>query len=190
MQQAKRLVVGMTGATGAAIGVRLLGVLQDTGIEAHLVMSKWAVQTLEAETNTSLAEVRALAHAFYAPTEMGAAISSGSFPTDGMVVVPCSMRSAAAIATGLGDSLVHRAADVTLKEGRKLVLVPRETPLNQVHLENLLKLARMGVAIVPPMPAFYNRPQSVADIVDHIAARILDQLGIETDLTDRWSGMP
>jgi 4-hydroxy-3-polyprenylbenzoate decarboxylase len=184
----KRLIVGMTGATGAVFGVRLLRALAECEVESHLVLSKWAQQTLEHETGLGLDEVRDLADVCYAPGDMGAAVSSGSFVTDGMVVVPCSMKSLAAIANGFGDTLVHRAADVILKERRKLVLVARETPLNDIHLENMLKLSRMDVIIMPPMPAFYNHPESVDDIVDHIVARILDQFGFEADFAKRWSG--
>ena len=136
----KRLVIGMTGATGAIYGVRLLEVLQDSDVETHLVVSKWAQQTVEHETGHKIDYLRSLADATYSSGDMGAAVSSGSFHTDGMVVVPCSMRTVASIATGVGDHLVHRAADVILKERRKLVLVARETPLSDIHLENLLKL--------------------------------------------------
>lgn len=184
----RRLIVGMTGATGAVLGVRLLQALRSVEIESHLVASKWALQTVEHETGMSFREVRALATRFYSAGDMGAAISSGSFRTDGMVVIPCSMRSVAAMANGAGDHLVHRAADVVLKERRKLVLVARETPLNEIHLENLLKLCRMGVTILPPMPAFYNHPENIADIVDHIVARVLDQFDIEAEFARRWDG--
>jgi 4-hydroxy-3-polyprenylbenzoate decarboxylase len=184
----KKLIIGMTGSTGAIFGVRLLEALADSEVETHLVVSKWAQQTIEHETSTSLESLRALATESYSAGDMGARISSGSFRTDGMVVVPCSMRSVAAIAHGNGDHLVHRAADVILKERRKLVLVARETPLSDIHLENLLKLSRMGVTILPPVPAFYNRPGSVDDIVNHIVMRILDQFGISMDLAKRWDG--
>ncbi len=184
----KRLIVGMTGATGAVFGVRLLRALKESEVESHLVLSKWAQQTLEHEMGLSGDDVRALADVVYGVGDMAAAVSSGSFLTEGMVVVPCSMKSLAAIANGVGDTLVHRAADVILKERRKLVLVPRETPLNDIHLENMLKLSRMDVTILPPMPAFYNHPESINDIVDHIVARIFDQFGIEADFAKRWSG--
>lgn len=184
----KKLVVGMTGSTGAVFGVRLLQVLADTDCETHLIVSKWAQRTVEHETPLTVADLRALATETYGIADMGAKVSSGSFHTDGMVVVPCSMRTVAAIAHGNGDHLVHRAADVILKERRKLVLVARETPLNDIHLENLLKLSRMGVTILPPMPAFYNQPKSLDDIVDHIVMRILDQFDISRDLMKRWDG--
>ncbi len=184
----KRLIIGMTGATGAVFGVRLLEVLADTEVETHLVISKWGQRTIEHETSTSLEEVCDLATEVHGCGNMGAKVSSGSFHTDGMVVVPCSMRTVAAIAHGQGDHLVHRAADVILKERRKLVLVARETPLNDIHLENLLKLSRMGVNILPPMPAFYNLPETLDDMVNHIVMRILDQFDIPTDLIKRWDG--
>jgi len=178
----------MTGASGAIFGIRLLEVLADTEVETHLIISRWAQKTVEHETSTSLDELRGLATQVYSSADMGAKVSSGSFHTDGMVVVPCSMRTVAAIAHGQGDHLVHRAADVILKERRKLVLVARETPLNDIHLENLLKLSRMGVTILPPMPAFYNLPETLNDLVNHTVMRILDQFGISTDLARRWDG--
>ena len=181
-------MVGITGATGSVIGVRLLEVMREAGIDTHLVMSKWGARTMTHETSRTVEEVNALATQSYNPNDQGAAISSGSFLTDGMVIAPCSMRTLAAIATGQGEHLVHRAADVVLKERRKLVLVVRESPLHEIHLENMLKLARMGVIILPPMPGFYNHPQSVAEMVDHIVMRILDQFGIHLDLTARWAG--
>ena len=184
----KRLVIGMTGASGAIFGVRLLEVLADTEVETHLIISRWAQKTVEHETSTSLDELRGLATQVYSSADMGAKVSSGSFHTDGMVVVPCSMRTVAAIAHGQGDHLVHRAADVILKERRKLVLVARETPLNDIHLENLLKLSRVGVTILPPMPAFYNLPETLDDLVNHTVMRILDQFGISMDLARRWDG--
>lgn len=182
------LIVGLSGASGSLLGVRLLEVLRDHGIESHLVISKWAQQTLEHETDLAIDAVRALASHHYAIGDLGAAIASGSFVTDGMVIVPCSMRSVAAIAHGYSENLLLRAAEVMLKENRRLVLVPRETPLSQIHLENLLKLARMGVTILPLMPAFYHRPETIADIVDDLVARILDQFAIAPDFARRWQG--
>lgn len=184
----KRLIVGITGSTGVIFGVRLLEVLAESDIETHLVVSKWAQQTIEHETATSMTALKDLASVTYSPGDMGAKISSGSYHTDGMVVVPCSMRSLAAIAHGMGDHLVHRAADVVLKERRKLVLVARETPLNEIHLGNMLTLARMGAVILPPMPAFYNHPESLNDMIDHIVMRILDQFDMPEDLVGRWNG--
>jgi len=184
----RRLIVGMTGATGAILGVRLLEALKDEGVETHLVISKWAQRNIEHETSYSMDQVHALATVSHGVANMGATISSGSFHTDGMIVIPCSMRTLAAISNGYGENLLHRAADVTLKERRRLVLVAREMPLSDVHLENMLKLSRMGVTIMPPMPSFYNYPQSVADIIDHIVARVLDQFNIAAPFIKRWDG--
>ena len=183
-----RLVVGITGATGAIFGVRILQVLRGSGIETHLVASKWGARTLVHETPYTLEQVEQMATCSYHCNDQGAALSSGSFVTDGMVIAPCSMRTLAAIAQGNGEHLVHRAADVILKERRKLVLAVREAPLSQIHLENMLKLSQMGVVIMPPLPAFYNHPQSIEEMVDHIVMRILDQFGIHLDLTPRWDG--
>lgn len=187
MSEPSRLIVAITGASGSAYGVRVLQLLQDTGVEAHLVVSKWGARTLQHETGCSLKEVHALAHTAYNPNDEGAAISSGSFRTRGMLIVPCSARSMASIAHGVGDSLVHRAADVVLKERRRLVLAVREAPLSEIHLENMLKLARMGVTICPPVPAFYTRPASIEEIVTYTAARLLDQFDIQTGVP-RWTG--
>lgn len=183
-----KIVVGITGATGAILGVRALEALAHENIETHLVVSKWGRQTIQHETGRSYENVKSLAHTVYSATDMAAAISSGSFVTDGMMIVPCSMRTLAATVNGVGDTLIHRAADVILKERRRLVMVVREMPLNEVHLENMLKLSRMGVTILTPMPAFYNHPKSIDDIVNHIVTRVLDQFLISTDLTKRWDG--
>lgn len=183
-----RLIVGMTGATGAAIGIRLLMALRDAAVETHLVVSKWGRQTIEHETNWSYEEVCGLADRVYAPGDMAAAVSSGSFVTDGMVVAPCSVRTLGAIAHGFGDTLVQRAADVVLKEQRRLVLVVRETPFSTIHLENMLRVARAGAVVMPPMPAFYNHPETIEDLIDHIVARVLDQFGIEAPFAVRWTG--
>ncbi|WP_051852481.1 bagremycin/ferroverdin biosynthesis UbiX family decarboxylase BagM/FevK [Streptomyces aureocirculatus] len=186
-----RLIVGMTGATGAILGVRLLTELRrHPDVETHLVLTRWARATVELETGLNARQVTALADVAHSPGDQGASISSGSFRADGMVIVPCSMKTLAGIRTGYAEGLVARAADVTLKERRRLVLVPRETPLSEIHLENMLALARMGAAIVPPMPAFYNHPASVDDIVDHIVTRVLDQFGIEVAGARRWEGLP
>lgn len=187
----KRIVIGITGASGTIYGVRLLEVLQaNPQVETHLVLSKWAKANLAIELpNDTLKTVKALADVTYSENNMGAAIASGSFQHDGMVVVPASMKSVAAMATGLGDNLIGRAADVTLKEKRPLIVVPRETPLSQLHLRNLLTLAEMGVTIVPPIPAFYNRPQTIQDLVDHTVMKLLDQLHLENDLVPRWAGL-
>jgi 4-hydroxy-3-polyprenylbenzoate decarboxylase len=185
----RRVIVAMTGATGTIIGVRLLQMLQEADVETHLVMSKWATRTLLHETSFKPDDVERLATRVYPAGDQGAAISSGSFVTDGMIVVPCSMRTLGAIAHGVGDNLIHRAADVILKERRKLVLSVRETPFNDIHLENLLKLSRMGAVICPPVPAYYARPETVDDIVTWTAARLLDQVGIHLDTAmPRWDG--
>ena len=191
MEQAKptRLIVGITGATGTIFGVRILQMLHGSGVETHLVVSKWAARTLTHETPHSLKYVQSLATQNYGIGAQGAAISSGSFVTLGMVIAPCSMRTLAAIAHGLGDNLIHRAADVILKERRKLVLVVRESPFNEIHLENMLKLARMGVVILPPVPAFYNNPQNLDDMINHIAMRVIDQFDIHMDVMNRWDGL-
>jgi 4-hydroxy-3-polyprenylbenzoate decarboxylase len=185
----RRVIVAITGATGTIFGVRLLETLRGTDIETHLVMSKWAVRTLVHETSYTIEQVQQLATRVYPLADQGAAISSGSFLTMGMVVVPCSMRTLSAIAHGLGDNLIHRAADVILKERRRLVLAIREAPLSEIHLENMLKLSRMGVGICPPMPAFYTRPQTIDDIVNYTVARLLDQLDIHLEIHNRWIGM-
>ena len=184
-----RLIVGITGATGTIFGVRLLQMLQDSDVETHLVMSKWAARTLAHETPYTVEEVRQMATHNYSSGDQGAVISSGSFLTLGMVIAPCSMRTLAAIAQGNGDNLIHRAADVVLKERRKLALVVREAPLSDIHLENMLKLSRMGAIIVPPVPAFYNHPQNLDDMINHIVMRTLDQLDLHLDVMKRWDGV-
>jgi len=181
-----RLVVGMTGATGAILGIRLLQALRSLEVETHLVLSQWARATIELETGYSVREVQALADHVHGAKDQASALSSGSFRTGGMAVIPCSMKTLAGIRAGYGEGLITRAADVTIKERRPLVLVPREMPLSAIHLENMLELARIGVSMVPPMPAFYQRPASLDDIVDHIVARILDQFGLELPGTSRW----
>ena len=182
------LVVAITGATGVVYGVRLLERLREAGVPTHLVMSKWAIQTMLLETSYTVDGVKRLATEVHSPDDFGASISSGSFLTRGMVVAPCSMRTLAAISTGSGTNLVHRAADVVLKERRTLVLLPREAPLSQIHLEHMLRLAKMGAVIFPPVPAFYQRPVTVDDLVDQTVMRVLDQFGLEVNAADRWQG--
>jgi len=184
----RRLIVGITGASGSIYGVRLLEMLQGSGIETHLIMSRWGARTLVHETSYTPERVNALATVVHPLTDQGASISSGSFVTMGMVIAPCSVRTLAAIAHGLGDNLIHRAADVVLKERRKLVLAVREAPLSEIHLENMLKLSRMGVVISPPVPALYSRPASIDEMVNYTCVRLLDQLGLHVD-TARWSGL-
>jgi flavin prenyltransferase len=183
-----KIIVAITGATGAIYGVRILQRLREAGVETHLVISRWGARTLLHETPFSREHVESLATVSYAAADMGAAISSGSFRTDGMVIAPCSAKTLAAVAHGFGENLVHRAADVILKERRRLVLVVREAPLSDIHLENMLKLSRMGAVVLPPMPAFYNRPRTVDDVVDHTALRVLDQFGLDVSGVERWSG--
>jgi 4-hydroxy-3-polyprenylbenzoate decarboxylase len=187
-QHPRRIVVGITGASGSAIGIRVLELLRELGVESHLVVSAWGKRTIEHETDISYSEVLALADFTYRPNDQGSRISSGSFLTDGMVIAPCSMKTLASVAHGLGSGLVSRAADVTLKERRRLVVVPRESPLHEIHLQNMMTLSRMGVSIANPVPAFYNRPTSVQEIIDQIAARALDQLGLHTSVP-RWNGL-
>lgn len=184
-----RIIVGMSGATGAPIGIRVLEMMRELNVETHLIISKWARTTIELESDLTVTQVRDLASFSYGPEDQAASISSGSFRTDGMVVVPCSMKSLSAIRHGYGENLIQRAADVVLKEQKKLVLVPRETPLNAIQLENMLDLVRLGVAMVPPMPAFYNRPESIDDVINHISARILDQFGLDAPEAIRWNGV-
>lgn len=183
-----RIVVGITGASGAVYGITILEYLKLRQIETHLVISRWANRTIELETGYTPDQVAALADVCYGADDMAAAVSSGSFAHSGMIIAPCSMKTLASIACGCADNLIARAADVTIKEGKKLVLLPRETPLSPIHLENMLKLSRIGVVIMPPVPAFYNRPADVIDIVQQTAGRALDLMGIQNDLFRRWEG--
>jgi 4-hydroxy-3-polyprenylbenzoate decarboxylase len=183
---ARRLVVGITGASGVAYGIRALEVLKQAGIETHLVLSKAAELTMTYETDFKPADVRALASVWYAAGDIGAAISSGSFRTMGMLIVPCSVRTMSEVATGVTGTLMSRAADVVLKERRRLVLGVRETPLHSGHLRTLLQLSDMGAVVAPLVPAFYSRPQSIEHIVDHTVGRLLDLFEIETDIVKRW----
>lgn len=186
--QSKRLIVAITGATGTIFGIRLLEILQGSDVETHLIVSKWGARTLEHETEYSLEALKGLATFTYAPGDQSAPVSSGSFLTDGMVIAPCSMKTVSAIACGQGDNLINRAADVVLKERRKLVLLPREAPFNDIHLENMLRLSRMGVVIFPPVPGFYNHPKTLDEMINHIVMRVLDQFGLHLDLMERWGG--
>ena len=185
-----RIVVGISGASGAIYGIRFLELLRAIpGVESHLVISEAAKRTIAEETDWPLRDVEALATRRYADRDIGASLASGSFKTDGMVIVPCSIKSAAAVAHCAADTLIARAADVTLKEGRPLVLVVRETPLHLGHLRVLTALAEMGAVILPPMPAFYNRPKQIEDLVTHTLARVLDRLGLPQALVPEWQGM-
>lgn len=183
----RRLVVGLTGSSGPQLGVRLLEVLHGRDdVETHLVLSAGSVESLRLEMDRTQESVVQLADASYDVRDLAAAVSSGSFITCGMVVIPCSMRTLGAIASGVTGDLVSRAADVCLKERRRLVLVPRETPLNLVHIRNMETLTLAGATILPPVPAFYHRPSTIEDLVDHVVGKVLDQFGIEHDLFARW----
>jgi 4-hydroxy-3-polyprenylbenzoate decarboxylase len=186
----RRIVVAITGATGAVYGVRLLQRLGATaGVESHLVVSDAAALTLHQELGMQRRDVEALAHVVHKNREIGASIASGSFHTDGMVIAPCSMKTLAAVAHGLSDNLIARAADVVLKERRRLVLMVRETPFNLAHLRNMTAVTEMGGIVFPPLPGFYQRPASIDEMVDHSVARVMDLLGIEHELAPRWAGM-
>lgn len=184
----KRLVVGMSGASGAQLGIELLKVMRDfPDWETHLVISKGACRTIELETDVAIGEVEALATRIYDLDDVGASIASGSFKTEGMVVVPCSMKTVAGIANGLSHNLLLRAADVTIKERRRLVLVARETPLSSIHLRNMLTLSDMGVVIMPPVLTFYNKPQTIQDMARHIVGKATDIFHLEMKGFKRWS---
>jgi len=186
----RRLVVGISGASGTVYGIRLLETLKKTDIETHLVMSKSAEMTLVYETDYKPKDIKALASVVHPAADIGASISSGSFPTMGMVIVPCSIRTMSEIATGVTSSLVSRAADVVLKEKRRLVLAVRETPLHGGHLRTLVTLSDMGAVIAPVVPAFYNKPKTLDDIINHTVGRLLDLFGVETKTVKRWEGGP
>lgn len=184
----RRLIVGMSGATGSIFGIRILQVLAPMpDIETHLVMSKAAKMTLQVETPHSVKEVEEMADVAHDINNVGASIASGSFRTAGMVIAPCSMKSMGGIVLSVGGDLLVRAADVVLKERRKLVLVARETPLHLGHLESMAALTRMGAVVFPPVPAFYHRPKTLDDVIDQTVARILDQFEVETDMFKRWN---
>ncbi|TFW21944.1 UbiX family flavin prenyltransferase [Duganella callida] len=186
----RRIVIAITGATGAVYGVRLLQHLQHTpGVETHLVISDAAVLTLHQETGLQRREVESLSHVVHKVRDIGASIASGSFQTDGMIVAPCSMKTLASVAHGLSDNLIARAADVVLKERRRLVLMVRETPFNLAHLRNMTAVTEMGGIVFPPLPSFYHNPQTIAEMVDHTVARVIDLFGIEHALAPRWAGM-
>lgn len=183
------LVIAVTGATGTVYAVRLLEYLKDIEeIKTHLIMSKWAINNLEVETDYSLDYVYSLADVVHDNENLGASVASGSFITEGMIILPCSMKTLSSISNGFSNTLIDRAADVMLKEGRKLVISPRETPLSSIHLENMLKLSKIGVRIVPPMPGFYSKPKSMDDIINHHVMKILDQFNINICNDLRWEG--
>ena len=186
--QPRRLVVGISGASGVIYGVRMLEILKKTDVETHLVMSRSAELTLTYETNFKIRDVRKLASVTHPIGDIGASISSGSFPTMGMVMVPCSIKTMSEIAAGVTSTLLTRAADVVLKERRRLVLAVRETPLHGGHLRTMTALFDMGAIIAPVVPAFYNKPKTIDDIVNHTVGRLLDLFGIETGVVRRWQG--
>lgn len=188
-KRTKRIVVAMTGATGALMGIRVLTALRTLNVETHLIISKWAASTISYETDYHPGNVKALADHVYNINDMAAPISSGSFRTDGMIIVPCSMKTLAAISSGFCDDLISRAADVTLKDRRKLVLVTRETPLSNIHLQNMLTASQCGAIICPPMPAFYIRPSSIDDLIDQSVGRILDLFDLDIGNFERWNGL-
>jgi 4-hydroxy-3-polyprenylbenzoate decarboxylase len=186
----RRLVVGISGASGVAYGIRLLQLLRNAGVETHLVVSKTAEVTFAYETTLKVAEVKALANHVHPIDDMAASISSGSFRTAGMIVAPCSMRSMSEIASGVTTTLLTRAADVTLKERRRLVLMVRETPLHTGHLRTMTALSEMGAVIAPPVPAFYAKPETLNDMIDHTVGRVLDLFDIDVGLVQRWGEQP
>jgi 4-hydroxy-3-polyprenylbenzoate decarboxylase len=186
----RRLVIAITGATGAIYGIRLLQALRDMpGVETHLMLSDAGVLNLHQELDMNRKDAEAIAHVVHNVRDIGAAIASGSFQSEGMIIAPCSMKTLAAVAHGLSDNLITRAADVVLKERRRLVLMVRETPFNLAHLRNMTAVTEMGGIIFPPLPGFYHRPQSIAEMVDHTIGRVLDLYGLSHGLTPRWTGM-
>ena len=181
-----KLVIGITGSTGVVYGVRILEALKEHGIETHLIITEWAKKCLILETSYKLDDIKNLATQYSDDSNLASGISSGTYKTDGMIVIPCSMKTLSAIANGYDETLVARAAGVTLKESRRLILVTRETPLTAINLENMLKLARLGVVILPPVPGFYTKPKSIEQIIDHTVGKCLDQFNIEHNLYKRW----
>jgi len=184
-----RIIIGITGASGAIYGIRLLEVLRRQEIETHLIITDSAKKTISVETDYLIEQVEAIADFVYDNHDLGAPLASGSFPTDGMIIAPCSIKSVSALAHSYNDNLLVRAADVTLKEKRKIVVVPRETPLHLGHLRLLAALAELGAVIVPPVPAFYHLPKSIDDLINHTVGKVLDQFGIKHQLFRRWNGI-
>ena len=182
----ENLIIAITGSTGIIYGVRILQVLKEKKIQTHLIMTEWAKKCLTMETEFKPDYVKSLATTFSDETNMAASVSSGTHKTGGMIVIPCSMKTLSSIANGYDETLAARAAGVTLKEGRKLVLVTRETPLTAINLENMLKLSRLGVVILPPVPGFYTKPKTIEEIVDHTVGKCLDQFDIDHNLYQRW----
>jgi len=183
-----KIIVGITGASGAIYGIRLLEELKNLGVETHLIISKWGEYTIANETRYSLEEIKAMADFCYDEDNMAAVISSGSYKNDGMIVAPCSMKTLSGITNGFDNDLIIRAASVALKEKRKLVLLTRESPLSTVYLENMLKASQLGAVVMPPVPAFYSKPQNLADIINNTIARVLDQFNLNMKI-QRWEDM-
>lgn len=181
-----KIVIGFSGASGIIYGIRLLEILHSINIQTYLIISEWAKKNIEIETDKTLEYAKSLSSVNYENFKLDASVSSGSFLHDGMVIVPCSMKSLSSIANGYDDTLISRAASVTLKESRKLIIVPRETPLSRIHLENMVKLQEAGAIILPAMPGFYHKPSTIEEIIDHLVGKILDQLNIKHDLFKRW----
>ncbi|EMR83065.1 hypothetical protein ACHAPC_010747 [Botrytis cinerea] len=186
----KRIVVAMTGSTGACLGIKVLIALRRLNIETHLVLSHWALATIKYETDYTPANIKALADHVWSNNDQAAPISSGSFHADGMIIIPCSMKTLAAVSSGYCEDLISRAADVMLKERRRLILAVRETPLSEIHLRNMMTVTRAGAIICPQMPAFYTRPSSIDDLVDQMVGRCLDLFGLDTGDFKRWNGPP
>lgn len=186
----KKIIVAITGATGAQIGIRLLQTLRRLNVETHIIISKWAVETIKWETDYTPAAIKALADHAYSSNDLAAPIASGSYRVDGMIVAPCSVKTLAAINAGICDDLVTRAADVCLKERKRLVLSVRETPFSEIHLRNMMEVTRAGAIIAPPVVAFYTRPSSIDDILDQMVGRLLDLFDLDARNFERWDGMP
>src|SRR4029078_11492789 len=186
MGENPRIVVGITGSSGVIYGIMLLRALEKFEIETQLVLSKWAEQNREIETDENVNEIKKIANFVYDENDMAASISSGSLRTQGMGIISCSMKTLSSIDNGYDDNLISRAASVTIKENRRLILVPRETPLSKIHISNMLKLAEIGVVILPAMPGFYHKPKSIDDLISHIIGKTLDQFGINNDMFNRW----
>jgi 4-hydroxy-3-polyprenylbenzoate decarboxylase len=182
------IIVAITGSSGVIYGIRLLETLQKLNVETHLVISDWGERNIRIETSKTINYVKSLSARIYDNSNMAAPISSGSFRTEGMAIVPCSMKTLSSIANGYDDNLISRAAGVCIKECRKLILVPRETPLSAIHIQNMLTLCQYGVVILPAMPGFYHKPKTIEDLADHLIGKVLDQLGIEHNIFERWGG--
>ena len=183
-----RLVIAITGSSGVIYGIRMLETLKKLGVESHLIMSEWGARNVKIETDFTVDYVRSLPSKVYEDDNLAAPVSSGSFKTYGMAVVPCSMKTLASIANAFDDRLISRAAGVCMKEQRKLVVVPRETPLTKIHLDNMARIADAGAVVLPAMPGFYHRPKSMDEMINHVVGKVLDQFGIEHDLFRRWGG--